>query len=109
MTRAQSDMKPESSQHFASPKTCDAQGSAVEILDDPSSFQRDFQQGRPQRPADVRPSLTPIQAGARESAAQSPSRLDVDAQGLKRLRPIRAEIVGIVRCPSKQLTAIPVP
>ncbi len=81
-------MKAKSSQRFATPKTCDAQGSAVEILDHPFSFQRDSQKGGPQRPADMRPSLTPIQACTGESAAQHPRRLDINTKRLKRLRSI---------------------
>jgi hypothetical protein len=38
-----SDVDPELSQHFASPKTRDAQGSAVELLNHPFFFQRGFQ------------------------------------------------------------------
>jgi hypothetical protein len=67
VTRAQSDMKAESSQHFASPKSCSVQSSAVKILDHPFSFQCNPQQSRSQCSADMGPPLTPIQAGACEA------------------------------------------
>jgi hypothetical protein len=38
-----SNLNAESGQDFAPPKTCDVQGSAVEFLQHPFSFQRDFQ------------------------------------------------------------------
>ena len=50
VTRAQSDTKAESSQHFASPKSCDVHSSAVKILDHPFSFQRDFSKAAPSAP-----------------------------------------------------------
>jgi hypothetical protein len=51
-------MKTESSEHFTSPKTCEAQGPTVEILDYPFSLYRDAQESCPQGAADVRPPLT---------------------------------------------------
>ena len=86
-------MKSESSQHFASSSTCDAQGSAVEILDHPLSFQRYFQESCSQCAADMRPPLAPIEASAREAAAQRTNYFYVDAKRLERPGPSRGEVV----------------
>ena len=45
-----SNMKTESSQHFAAPKTCDAKRPTVEILRHPFPLQRDLQEGCPGAP-----------------------------------------------------------
>jgi hypothetical protein len=89
-------MKAKATQHFAPSKNCDAQGSAVEILDHPFSLPRNSQQSRPQCSADMGPPLTPIQAGAREPAAQLPGRLDVNVKSLKRSRTFRTHVVRVV-------------
>ena len=88
-----SNLQSESIQHFASPQTREGQGPTVEILDYPFSFHRDVQKSCPQRAADVRPPLTPIQACAREPAAQGSSCLEVDAKGLKCLRSLSGDVV----------------
>jgi hypothetical protein len=80
VTPAQSELKAESSQHFATPKACDSKSSATEILDNPFSFKSNSQQSRPQRSTDVGPPLTPIQAGTGKAAPQPPRRLDVNAK-----------------------------
>src|SRR4030095_16165827 len=90
-------MKVKSSKHFASPKTCDTKRPTVEILRHPFPFQRDFQEGCSQCPADMRASLTPIQTCIRESPAQRPRFLEVNAESLKRLRSNQGEVVRIVR------------
>jgi hypothetical protein len=90
-------MKAESSQHFASPKTCDAKRPTVEILRHPFPFQRDFQEGCSQCPAHMRPPLAPIQTCIRESPAQRPRCLEVNAESLKRLRSNQGEAVRVVR------------
>lgn len=59
-----------SRQHLAAPKTCDSQGSAVEILNHPFFLQRHFEERRSQSTADVGTPLTPIQATACKAAAQ---------------------------------------
>ena len=74
----------------------DIQSPAVEILCHPFFLEGEFQQSCPQRTADVRPALAPIQARAREAATQFSSRLNIDAQSLKRVRAIRGEIVPVV-------------
>src|SRR5580704_14651462 len=89
-------MNAESRQHLAAPKACDVKGPAVQILDHPFSFQRDFQEGGPQRPADMRSPLAPIQACAREPATQRTSCRDVDAKSLKRLPSPDGEVVRVV-------------
>jgi len=91
-----SNPKAESSQQFPSPKPCDPQGSTVEVLDQPFFGQRDFQEGCPQCPADMRPPLAPVEACARESAAQRPYRLEINTEGLKRIRSIPSQVVCVV-------------
>jgi hypothetical protein len=91
-----SNAKAESSQHFASAKTCDLKGSTVEIRCHPFPFQCELQEGRSQRPAEMGPPLAPIEACAREPAAQHPSRLEIDVKSLKGLGSIRCDVVCLV-------------
>ncbi len=68
------------SQHFAPADSRDRERSAIEILDQPFAFQRDAQQGRADRAADVRPPLAPVDAGKRKAAPQLAGGFDIDAQ-----------------------------
>src|ERR1700677_5068429 len=107
-----SSRKTEASLHFTSSETCDAESSTIKILPHPSPFQRKFQDGCPQRSADMRAPLAPIQARTRKPASQRASRLEVNAKSLKRLRSGLCQVVGIVafrrtgRQPAKHLEAI---
>jgi len=69
----------ESSQHFSPPKTGHAQRPAIEILDHPPLFQRDFQEGGTEGATDMGPSFAPIEACTRKPAAQRTSCVNVDA------------------------------
>jgi hypothetical protein len=75
-----SNAKAKSSQHFSFSNTRDVQGSAVQVRYDPFPFQRDAQERRSQRPANVRSSLAPIHARVRESPSQRSSSLDINAK-----------------------------
>ena len=88
--------KAESSQHFASSKTGNGKRSNVEILPHPFPFQRDFQDGCPQRPANMRTPLTPIQACVGEAPTEHPSFFDVYSKSRKRPDSISSKIVGVV-------------
>src|SRR5271169_521671 len=90
-----SNMNAQAHQDLSAPVVCDAQCTAVEFLDHPFSLQRDFQQGRPERTANMRPSLAPIEASACEPAPQRPRGLNVDAKGLKSLLSRRSEAVRV--------------
>src|SRR5262245_10889495 len=87
--------EPESSPHLASASSRDSQGAAVQILDYPFSSQRDAEESRADRPADMRPVLTPVDASKRETAAQCPGRPNVDPKSLKHLFSTGGQFVGV--------------
>ncbi len=60
--RQPSSTKAEANLHFASSETCNAESPTIKILPHPSPFQGKFQDGCPQRSADMRAPLAPIQA-----------------------------------------------
>jgi len=89
-------MKAEASLHFASSKTCDAESSTIKILPHPSPFQGKFQDGCPQRSANMRAPLAPIQASTSKPATQRSSGLEVNAKSLESFRSNWGQVICVV-------------
>src|ERR1700748_2548853 len=63
-------VQPETRLQLAPPECRERELAAVEILYQPGIFQHHLQDGATQRAADMRPTLTPIDAGIGEATAQ---------------------------------------
>ena len=85
----------ESSLNLASPERGDGQGAAVEIATHPSLRQGDFEKGRAERTAEMEPALAPVEAGKRETSAQSVSGGEVDAERPESPGSAGRELIGL--------------
>jgi hypothetical protein len=88
--------KPSNLKAKPSQQLCDVKGPAVLMMRYPFPFQCDSQDSCPQRPADMGPSLTPIQECVCELAAKFAGCLQVNAKGRKRLCSSQGEVMRIV-------------
>src|SRR5579862_899169 len=77
------ELHPKTRLHLSAPQGRDPQGAHLRLLDHPSPPQRELQQRRPQRAAQMRPALAPVQTGKGQSSPQPEHFLYVDAQRLQ--------------------------
>src|SRR5262245_23395286 len=84
---------PELHLHLSLPRRRDRQRPRVQILLDPSSLQREFEQCRAKRASEMGASLAPVQTSECKSAAACAEHRDIDTELRERLFARRGQVV----------------
>jgi hypothetical protein len=87
--RSVSNRDAESGEHLAPPKVRNSDSSTIKVLRYPFSFDGSLQERCAECAANMRASLTPVQARVRESPSQLSRFIEVNLETLKALRSIR--------------------
>lgn len=79
------DRKGEAVEEFAAAQGSEGEGAAIEVLEEPLSFEGECEKGRTQGAAHVEAAFAPIEAGAGEAAAEIAHGGEIETERLEGL------------------------